>query len=75
MVPSTEEFALNVCALLMAEKLYINQVGATIEYAYEQVVVFNNSCYTNDFGQVRKEMVNFTTSNAEFLVSPTDINV
>ena len=45
-------------ALLTAERLYINQAGATVECAYEQVIAFTTICYTDDFGQVRKELVN-----------------
>ena len=37
---------------LKTERLYFNQVGATVDYAYEQVLAFTNSCYTNDFVQV-----------------------
>ena len=73
-VPQYSRVRNKFMALLMAKKLYINQLGTTPEYAYEQVVAFTNSCYTDHFDQVRWEIVNFVASNAEFPVSPTDIN-
>ena len=44
-------------------------------YVYSTVHTAANSCYTDDFGQVRQEIVDSITSNAEFLVNPSDINV
>ena len=60
---------------LKTERLYINQVGTTVDHNYEQVVAFINSCYTDEFGQVRQEIVDSITRNTELLVSLADINV
>ena len=38
---------------LTAKKLYINQLDTILEYAYEQVIAFTNSCCTNNVGQVQ----------------------
>ena len=64
-----------ILAFLEKENLFVNQVGVASEYAYERVITFSNSCYTDDFVQVQMEIVNSAMSNAEFSFSPTDINI